>query len=213
MSVVRVLIVDDHSVVRAGIRYVLEELPDVRVVGEAGSGEEAMAKAQELQPEIMFVDIGMTGMSGIELTRRVKELLPEVKVLILTMHEETEYFFAALQAGAAGYVVKGADSEELITAFRAVQRDGVFLYPSLAKVLVTDYLQEKKTAAYDGLTPREREVLALIAEGLTNKEIGLRLSIGVTTVQTHRTHIMDKLGLHTQADLIRYALRKGIIPS
>jgi len=211
MSTVRVLIVDDHSVVRAGIRYVLEELPDVRVVGEAGSGEEALTKVQELQPDVMFVDISMPGMSGIELTRRVKELMPDIKVLVLTMHEGDEYFFAALQAGAAGYVVKGADSDELVTAFRAVMRDGVFLYPSLAKALVTDYLREKKAAAYDGLTPREREVLALMAEGLTNKEIALRLTIGVTTVQTHRTHIMDKLGLHNQADLVRYALRKGII--
>ncbi len=210
MSPARVLITDDHAVVRAGIRYLLDDLPDVRVVGEASSGEEAIAKAQELRPDILLVDITMQGMSGIELTRRIKELMPEIKVLILTVHEEEEYFFKGLQAGASGYVIKGADSNELLTAFQAVQRDGVFLYPELAKSLVREYVQDSK-ASYDGLTSRELEVIQLMAEGLTNKEIGQKLGIAVTTVQTHRIHCMTKLGLNNQAELVRYAVRKGII--
>ncbi len=207
----RVLVADDHLVVRKGIRAILEMEHDLRVVGEARDGPEALALCRELEPDIVLLDISMPGMSGIEVARRVQQEQPQTRVILLTMHEEDEYFFEAVAVGVAGYVVKGASADELLFAVRSVQQGGIYLYPSLAKKLVADYLRGKTTAAYEGLTPREREVLALIAEGLPNKQIAERLFVSITTVQTHRAHVMEKLNLHSQAELVKYAIRKGIL--
>lgn len=207
----RIVIADDHLVVRKGVRVILEMERDLRVVGEARDGPEALALCRELEPDIVLLDISMPGINGIEVARRVQQEQPQTRVILLTMHEEDEYFFEAVAVGVAGYVVKGASADELLFAVRSVQQGGIYLYPSLAKKLVADYLRGKTTAAYEGLTPREREVLALIAEGLPNKQIAERLFVSITTVQTHRAHVMEKLNLHSQAELVKYAIRKGIL--
>lgn len=211
VSKIRILIADDHAVIRQGIRVLLEKEPDIEVVAEAGDGQDALEKYKDIQPDILLLDISMPKMSGMEVTKAVRQEFPDGKIVFLTMHEGDEYFFQALSVGASGYVVKGADSEELLSALRSVSRGGVYLQPSLAKNLVSDYMRSKSTAAYDGLTPREGEVLRLIADGLTNKQIAEELFIGVTTVQTHRANLMEKLNLHSQAELIKYAIRKGIL--
>ncbi len=215
MNKMRILIVDDHAIVREGLRTLLEAQPDIEVVGEATDGEEAVNKTQEIQPDIVLMDITMPGMNGLEATRQIKQKNPDAKILVLTMHEGDEYFFKFLDAGASGYFIKGGSSTELISALRAVWNGDVFLYPTMAKKLLSDYLQRVKTGSnkesYDGLTNREREVLKLIAEGYTNQEISERLVLSVTTVQTHRAHIMAKLGLHGPTELVKYALRRGFI--
>ncbi|MBI4201281.1 MAG: response regulator transcription factor [Chloroflexi bacterium] len=210
-SKITILIVDDHNVVRQGLRALLEAEPDLAIVGEASQGQEALAKCHELQPDLLLTDISMPGLNGLEVAKAVHEESPNIKVILLTMHDEHEYFFQGLAAGASGYVVKGASADELLTAIRAVHGGGTYLQPSLATELVNDYLRTKKAAAYDGLTPREAEILRLIAEGLANKQIAERLVISVTTVQTHRSHLMEKLNLHSQADLFKYAVRKGLL--
>lgn len=211
----RILIADDHVIVREGLRTLLEAQPDIEVVGEAKDGEEAVSKTKETQPDIVLMDITMPGMNGLEATRQIKQHDPDVRILVLTMHEEDEYFFEFLYAGASGYFVKGGSSDELVLALRAVWHGDVFLYPTMAKKLLGDYLQgmraEQDKKSYDGLTNREREVLKLIAEGHTNQEIAELLVISTTTVQTHRANIMAKLGLHSRTELIKYALRRGFI--
>ena len=215
MNKMRILIADDHAIVREGLRTLLEAQPDIEVVGEATDGEEAVNKTQEIQPDIVLMDITMPGMNGLEATRQIKQKNPDAKILVLTMHEGDEYFFKFLDAGASGYFIKGGSSTELISALRAVWNGDVFLYPTMAKKLLSDYLQRVKTGSnkesYDGLTNREREVLKLIAEGYTNQEISEHLVLSVTTVQTHRAHIMAKLGLHGPTELVKYALRRGFI--
>lgn len=215
MNKMRILIADDHAIVREGLRTLLEAQPDIEVVGEATDGEEAVNKTQEIQPDIVLMDITMPGMNGLEATRQIRQNNPDAKILVLTMHEGDEYFFKFLDAGASGYFIKGGSSTELISALRAVWNGDVFLYPTMAKKLLSDYLQRVKTGSnkesYDGLTNREREVLKLIAEGYTNQEISERLVLSVTTVQTHRAHIMAKLGLHGPTELVKYALRRGFI--
>jgi two-component system response regulator NreC len=208
---IRILVADDHSVVREGIRALLEREPDMTVVGESGDGLEALAKFRELTPDIMLLDISMPKMTGLEVAKVVKQENSDGRVVLLTMHEGEEYFFRALAVGAAGYVVKGASAEELLHAIRSVNQGGVYLQPSLQRKLVSDYLRHKTGSVYDGLTPRESEVLHLIADGLANKQIVAKLSISITTVQTHRAHVMEKLNLHSQAELMKYALRKGIL--
>ncbi|MEE8373312.1 MAG: response regulator transcription factor [Dehalococcoidia bacterium] len=215
MTKIRVLIADDHVIVREGLRLLLEAEPDIEVVGEAMDGQEAVDRTMELKPDIVLMDITMPGMSGIEATRLIKNRIPDVKVLALTMHESDEYFFEVLNAGASGYVIKGGSSSELISALRAVWRGDVFLYPSMAKKLLGDYLQLAKAGQdkeqYDGLTEREREILTSVAEGLTNQEIAELLVLSASTVQTHRANIMAKLGLHSRTDLVKYAIRRGFI--
>ena len=208
---IRILIADDHAVVRSGIKLLLDTEPDLQVVGEAGDGLEAICKYRELMPDLLLLDIMMPGMTGLQAAKAISQEFPNSRVMFLTMHEGDEYFFQALAVGASGYVVKGASSDEVVSAIRSVNSGGVYLQPSLAKKLVSDYLRNKSTAVYDGLTPREGEVLKLIADGSTNKEIAVKLSISVTTVQTHRAHVMEKLNLHSQAELIKYAMRKGIL--
>ncbi len=211
----QVLIVDDHVIVREGLRALLEPCDDVEVVGEATSGEEALESVTRLHPDVVLMDITMPGINGLEAARRINEEQPDVKVLILTMHEEDDYFFNALEAGASGYFVKGGSSEELISALKAVARGDVFLYPTMAKKLLSGYLERGRGGAdrdrQDGLTNRELEVLKLIGEGYNNQEIAARLFLSPTTVQTHRSNIMGKLNLHNRADLTRYAIKNGLV--
>ncbi len=215
MSKMRILIADDHVIVREGLRTLLEAQPDIQIVEEATDGEEAVNKTKEVQPDIVLMDITMPGMSGIEATCQIKQQNPDVRILALTMHESDEYFFKMLEAGASGYFVKGGSSSELVSALRAVWKGDVFIYPTMAKKLLNDYLnrvgagQDKKY--YDGLTDREREILKLIAEGHTNQEIAELLVLSTATVQTHRANIMAKLGLHSRTELIKYAIRRGFI--
>lgn len=213
MTQIRVLVVDDHNIVRDGIRMVLEAQPDLTVIGEAADGRQALERVRQLQPDIVLMDLAMPVMGGLEATRLIKTEHPNVQVLILTMQEGEEYFFRVLSAGASGYVLKGARSSELIAAVHSIYEGGVFLYPTMAKKLVGDYLQRKgeEAPAYDGLSARELEVLRWIAEGKTNQEIAELLVLSINTVQTHRSHIMEKLQLHNRAELIRYAIRKGLI--
>lgn len=215
MKKIRVLIADDHNIVREGVRMILTGQEDFEVVGEASTGREALERARALAPDVVVMDISMPDMTGIQATERIRKELPSVQVLGLTMHEEQSYVFELLKVGAAGYVLKRAAAEDLVSGVRAAHRGEAFLYPSVAKAVVQDYLQrisaKEKDEALDGLTEREREVLTLIAEGLTNQEIAGKLYISIKTVQTHRAHIMEKLNLHDRTELVRYAIRKGLI--
>ncbi len=206
-----VLLVDDHAVVRMGVRTLLDSQEDFQVVGEAASAHDGLSEAKRLKPDIVIMDITLPDISGLEAIGQLKEISPKSRVVVLTMHEDKDYFFRAMQTGAAGYVVKGGDSEDILSALRAVREGGIFLHPLLAKSLVTEYLREGESSQIENLSARESEVLRLIGEGLVNKEIAARLSISITTAQTYRTRIMEKLGLHTVAELTRYAIRKGII--
>jgi len=212
---IRLLLADDHAVVRSGLRLLLEAQPDLVIVGEAENGEEAIRRTAELQPDVVLMDIEMPGMNGIEAARRIKAQSPGTSVLALTMYEDDQYFFEMLRAGASGYVPKRAAPDELASAIRAVSRGEVFIHPSLAGRLVQDYLQrrdvEVQEQAAGDLTPREQEVLTLIAQGLSNNEIADQLVISAKTVDRHRENIMRKLNLHNRVDLVKYALRKGLI--
>lgn len=216
MNRVRVLIVDDHAVVRAGLRMLLSADADMEIVGEAGDGADALRQARDLAPDVVLMDISMPDMNGIEATRRIKTLCPQLAVLALTMHEDDQYFFEMLAAGASGYVPKRAAPNDLISAIHAVTNGGVFLFPSVARVLVRDYLQraEEQGSAgqsFDVLTDREREVVTCIAQGQSNQEVADHLNISVKTVSRHRENIMAKLNLHSRVELVRYAIEKGLI--
>lgn len=204
---VRVLIAEDHAVVREGIRMILTASDEFAVVGEAGDGETAVRLAQALRPDVVVMDIAMPRLNGVEATRQIKTLIPQTHVLILTMHEDESYIFTLLSLGASGYVFKRSAATELVEAVRAVARGEAFLFPAVARSLLRDY------GGHDALTERERQVLVLIAEGLTSAAIAKTLLISVKTVQTHRTHIMEKLDLHDRSLLVRYAVRKGLIPA
>ncbi len=210
----RLLLVDDHAVVRSGLRMLLENEREIEIVGEAGNAAEAIAAATRLKPNLILMDIGLPDLSGIDATRQIKKLLPEVSIVALTIHEDEEYFFKMLEAGASGYVPKRAAPEELLTAIRAAAKGEVYLYPSLAKLLVRDYLSGGRPAdeqAPSGLTDREQEILTYLAEGANNEEIATSLVISPKTVARHRENIMRKLNLHSRSELVRYAIRKGII--
>ncbi|MBI2934370.1 MAG: response regulator transcription factor [Chloroflexi bacterium] len=215
MKKIKIMIVDDHALVREGLHIILDAQPDLEVIGDATNGEEAIRKAGELKPDIVLMDITMPGMNGLEATKQIRQDNPEIKVLALTMHEGDEYFFKILEIGASGYFVKGGSSGELVSAIRAIWRGDVFLYPTMAKKLLTDYLQRVKSGqsseTYDGLTNREREIVKLIAEDHNNQEIAQRLTLSPSTVQTHRANIMGKLGLHSRAELVKYAIKHGFI--
>lgn len=211
----RLLLVDDHAVVRSGLRMLLGSEPDVEIVGEAGTAREALEAVVRLEPSIVLMDIGLPDLSGIEAAAQIKRARPQTAVVALTIHEDEEYFFKMLQAGASGYVPKRAAPEELLTAIRAAASGEVYLYPSLAKLLVRDHLSQappsKAGRSPDGLTEREGEVLAHLAEGASNSEIGEVLSVSPKTVARHRENIMRKLNLHSRTELVKYAIRKGII--
>lgn len=211
MPKMRVLLVDDHAIVRTGVRALLQAEEDFDVVGEAASGRDALQEVGRLKPDIVLMDITLPDMNGLEAMAQIKKAAPETKVVILTMHEDEDFFFRAIQIGASGYVVKGAGSDQVLAAIRAVQSGGVYLYPSLAKTLVSSYLPTQASSLVKDLSARELEVLRLIGDGLGNKQIASRLNISVATAQTYRTRMMEKLELHTVAELIRYAIRKGII--
>jgi two-component system response regulator NreC len=215
MHDINLLLVDDHQVVRTGLRMLLEGQPDMKIVGEADSGLQALEKAKELSPDVVVMDITLPDISGIEATRLIKEALPETSVVALTIHEDEQYFFEMLQAGASGYVPKRAAPEDLITSIRAAFAGEIYIYPSLAKALVADFLgrstQENEKSSLDGLTTREQEVLGLLAEGLSNDEIGESLQISKHTVARHRENLMRKLSLHSRSELVKYAIRKGLI--
>ncbi len=215
MANIRLLVADDHTLIRQGIVGLLGAQPDMEVIGEAGSGEEAVRKTIRTSPDIILMDIGMPGINGLDATREIKQRAPKVRVLILTMHDREDYLFQALRAGAAGYVLKGADIQDLLSAIRSVYRGEVYLYPTMTKKLLADYLRRVESGEdlveYDSLTDREREVLRLIAQGKTLPEIAQHLYLSPHTVQTHRDHIMKKLDLHNKAALIKYAIRKGLV--
>lgn len=210
---IRVLIADDHTIVRSGVRLLLEAEPDIDVVGEALDGAEALAKVKALQPNVVLMDIAMPVVDGLEATRRIKSQWPEVSVLVLTMHRSDDYFFEMLKLGASGYVLKSAETGELINAVRVVARDEVYLYPTMARQLVHDYVSRVggSFASDPSLSPREREVLQLLAEGYSNKEIADKLVISPSTVHTHRSNLMSKLGLSSRRELIRYARKRGLL--
>ncbi len=212
---IKVLIVDDHAVVRAGIRMLLESDPELAIVGEGENGDDAIRMASELSPDVILMDVTMPEVDGVEATRRIKTMPSPPAVLALSIHEGTDYFFHMLQAGASGYVPKRAAPEELLRAIHAVAHGNVFLEPSVAKDLVSDYLSRvqdgREHDTYDGLTEREREILTYIAEDSTNMAIANTLGISVNTVERHRENIMRKLNLHTRTELVKYALRKGLI--
>lgn len=219
MEPIRLLLVDDHDVVRTGLRMLLESQPDLQIVGEAASGQAGLQSAIALRPDVIVMDITLPDLSGIEATRQVKEYLPAAQVVILTIHEDEQYFFEALKAGAAGYVPKRAAPEDLINAIRAAHSGEMYIYPTLARALVSDYLtrahsENPEQDAQDTigeLTPREQEVLALLADGQSNDDIAARLEISRHTVARHRENLMRKLGLHNRSDLVKYAIRKGLI--
>jgi two-component system response regulator NreC len=212
---ISLILADDHAVVRSGLRMLLEAQPDIEIVAEAESGRQAIDQVRAIRPDVVLMDIQMPDVNGIEATQRIKELAPETAVLVLTMHEDDQYFFEMLHAGASGYMPKRAAPDELVSAIRTVARGEIFLYPSLATRLVQDYLRRadsgEQPLVYDDLTPREREVLVLIAEGLTNAEIADQLVISVKTVDRHRENIMRKLNMHSRIDLVKYAIRTGLI--
>lgn len=212
-NLIRVLIADDHTIVRAGVRLLLDTEPDIAVVGEAVEGSEAVQKAISMQPNVVLMDVSMPGMDGIEATRRIKAHNPDIHILVLTMHRSDEYFFEMLQAGASGYIIKGAETEELIRAIHVVADGDVFLYPSITGRLVREYLNLTRPDSDDppALSPREREVMHFLAEGYSNKEIAQKLVISLSTVYTHRSKLMEKLGLTSRHDLVQYARRTGII--
>ena len=215
MDKIKIFLADDHLILREGISSILQKVPDIEIVGEASDGVEAVAKIEQSVPDVVLMDITMPVLNGLEATRLIKEKTPQVKVLILTMHETDQYLAGMLEVGASGYVVKTAPTSELISAIRAVHQGNAYLYPSIARMLIDDYLHTVKSrdekTSYEGLTNREKEVLALIAEDKKNKEIADLLGISVHTVQAHRTNLMDKLGAHDRTELVKYAISKGII--
>lgn len=210
---ITVMIADDHTIVRSGVRMLLEAEPDLKVVGEALNGLEALELAETLNPDVILMDITMPKMDGLEATRQIKTRFPNINVLVLTMHRSDEYFFEMLKAGASGYILKGAKTSELINAVRVVHHGDVFLYPSMTQKLVKGYLQlaEWDADSEPSLSPREKEIFSLLAEGYSNKEIAEKLVISPSTVHSHRGNLMDKLGLTNRRELIQYARRYGLI--
>lgn len=210
---IHVLIVDDHTIVRTGLRLLLEAEPDITVTGEALDGHEALKMVEVHHPDVVLMDIAMPGMDGLEATRQIKARWPEVKVLVLTMHRSDEYFFEILKAGASGYILKGAETSDLIHAVRVVGSGEAFLYPALAQTLIDNFLKTAKWEESGGilLSRREKEILRLICEGCSTKEIAEKLVISLSTVHTHRSNLMMKLGVNNQHELIRYARQTGLI--
>lgn len=210
---IRVLIADDHAIVRSGVRMLLEVEPDFEVVGEAEDGIQAIALTEKLQPDIVLMDISMPGIDGLEATRQIKSQWPDINIVVLTMHRSEEHFFEMLKNGASGYLLKGAEPGDLIHALRVVSQGAVFIYPTMAQKLVQDYLNlSGEDALIDPqLSPRENEILELLIEGFSNKEIAEKLVVSLSTVHTHRTNLMQKLGLSNRHELIQYARKRGLL--
>src|ERR1700736_4471336 len=215
MRKIRILLADDHQLMRSGLRLLIEQQPDLTVVGEAGDGREVVSLAKSLKPDVVVMDIGMPNLNGIEATHQIIQSHPEIAVVILSMHADESYVLRALKAGAKGYLLKDSAEADLIRAVRAVAGGKSFFSPVVSKVLLDDYMRKLKRSgaedAYDLLTPREREILQLVAEGKSNKEVANLLNLSVYTVETHRSNIMQKLNLRGIPELILYAVRKGLI--
>jgi DNA-binding NarL/FixJ family response regulator len=215
MPQIRILLADDHTIVRDGLRSLLEKQPDMTVSGEASDGREAVHFAEENSPDVVVMDIAMPNMNGIEATRRIVATRPATGVVILSMHQDESYVLRSLKAGARGYLLKDSLRSDVVEAIRSVAQGRSFLTRKVSRLMQEDYIRQMERRgvedSYDLLTDREREILQLIAEGRTNKEVANVLNIGLTTVETHRTHILQKLGLHSVPELILYAVRKGII--
>ncbi|MCI0521270.1 MAG: response regulator transcription factor [Chloroflexi bacterium] len=214
MDKIKILLADDHTILRDGIRSILEDEHDMVVVGEAEDGHSAVQLAAQLEPDIVLMDIAMPILNGLEATRQIKRNTPNVKVLALTMHENDEYIRQILACGAMGYILKDAAARDLLGAIRAVHRGEAVLSPAITRLVIEDYLRWgdiQPPHPDDGLSPREQEILQLIAEGYTNKQIGEILCISIKTVQAHRANLMSKLDLHDRGDLIKYAIQKKII--
>ena len=214
MPKIRVLVVDDHTVVRDGICALLALAGDMEVVGEAANGSEALKMAKELEPDVVLMDMAMPIMGGLEATRRICRELPKTRVLVLTQYDDKEYVFPVIEAGACGFISKEAASSELASGIRAVHHGDSYLSPSVAKLLIEDYRQMQGRVSqepYNQLTDRERDVLKLVAEGYTTLQIADMLVVSPKTIEGHRTNLMAKLGIHNRTDLVKYAVRKGII--
>ena len=215
MQRIRVLVVDDHTIVRDGICALLALAGDMEVVGEATNGNEALKMVKELTPDVVLMDMAMPIMGGLEATRRISKEFPATRVLVLTQYDDKEYVFPVIESGASGFISKVAASSELVAGIRSVCRGDAFLSPSVAKLLVENYqhtaAQRVKQDPYDDLTERERDILKLLAEGHSTAEIADMLVITRKTVEGHKTNLMAKLGIHSRVDLVKYALRKGII--
>ena len=211
----KILLVDDHTIVRQGLKALLDAHGGFTIVGEAENGRDAVKKAQELSPDIVIMDIAMPVLNGLEATRQIKRALPDTNVLALTMYNDEEYVFQILKSGASGYLIKETAANELIAAILSLQKGNPFFSPSISRKIMESYLNEdedkKGKGESDKLTNREKEVLQLIAEGYTNNEIGNLMNISVKTVETHRAHVMSKLDIHDVAGLIKYAIKKGLV--
>ena len=215
MAKIKVLIADDHAIVREGIRMILALHDDIEVVGEAANGVEAIEQVDKLSPDVVLMDIAMPGLGGLEATLEIVKRKPQSKILVLTQYDNTEYIYRFLKAGAAGYVLKKAVGSDLVSAIRSVFQGKSFIDPSVADRVIKGFLEKPEMAGeealYDGLSDREKQVLKLIAEGSTNQQIADTLYLSIKTVMTHRTNLMEKLGIHNRTELIKYAIRKGLV--
>ncbi|MDP4096063.1 response regulator transcription factor [Paenibacillus sp. P96] len=213
---VRILVVDDHVVVRSGLIALLDGKHNINVIGDAADGDEAITKALELKPDVVLMDFSMPpGKDGLTATIELKKLLPDTEVLILTMHDDDEYLFRAIQAGASGYILKSAPHEELITAIQSVSQGNAYLYANATKRLMSEYLdklkQDDHPGPYETLSEREKEILSWVAKGYSNKEIAEQLVISVKTVESHKSNLMEKLNLKTRPELVKFAMKKGLL--
>lgn len=212
----KVLLADDHAILREGLRMVLDAQPQIAVVGEAEDGRQAVEMAEQLRPDVVVMDIAMPNLNGLEATRQIKRRFPEIRVVILTMHENHQYLMQIVKAGATGAVLKRSAGTELLTAIRAASHGESYFSPSIAKMMLEDYrvrLDRDHVDDPEVLTEREREVLQLVAEGRSNQEIADALVVSIKTVQTHRAHIMEKLDMHDRTELVKYAIRTGMVTS
>jgi DNA-binding NarL/FixJ family response regulator len=213
MNATRVLLADDHGLVRAGIRALIEKIPNVQVVGEASTGRAALELVKSTLPNLVLMDIGMAELGGLEALPRITKDFPGVKVIILSAHANEEYVIRALRSGAAGYMLKDAATAELELAITSVTEDKTYLSPSISRTVINDYLQRVggPISPLEQLTPRQREILQLVAEGKSTKEIAYELDIGIKTVESHRLQLMDRLNIHDVPGLVRYAVRSGLV--
>jgi DNA-binding NarL/FixJ family response regulator len=217
MNPIRILLADDHTVIRRGLRALLERQDGFTVVAEASDGREAVETAAAMNPDVAVIDIGMPNLNGIEAASRITEKHPETTVVILSMHVDESYVLRALKAGARGYLLKDAPEEDLINAIRAVHQGKAFFSPEISKMLAEDYMRQMRQRgvedSYELLTPREREILQMLGEGNSNKDVATKLNLSLHTVETHRGNVLEKLNLHSTAEMILYAVRKGIVTS
>jgi DNA-binding NarL/FixJ family response regulator len=213
---IRVLLADDHTLVRAGIRSLLEKMAGIQVIGEASDGREALELIKKTNPNVVLLDVTMPGMNGLDITVRVVRDFPHIKVIILSMHANEEYVLRALKIGVSGYLLKDAATTELELALKAVDRGETYLSPAVSKKVINNYLErvgDAESSSQSELTPRQREILQLIAEGKSTKEIAFMLSVSIKTVEAHRSQLMDRIGIHDVPGLVRYAIRIGLVTS